>query len=129
MYETKKQFNKEAKWLSDYIDAKANIIPAKYTSITSNEVRQATSTFASWKSPGIDKIQNFWWKNLTNIHSKIATLLDEIFCKPEECPAWLTTGRTSLVAENKETENPSNYRPIICLPLIYKIQTKTSQLE
>ena len=42
---------------------------------------------------------------------------------PEICPPWLTTGRITLVAKKNETQNPSNYRPITCLPIIYKIQT------
>ena len=42
---------------------------------------------------------------------------------PEEVPAWFTTGRTTLVPKKQPTEEPSNYRPITCLPIIYKIMT------
>ena len=50
-------------------------------------------------------------------------IIDNLMHHPETCPPWLTTGRTTLVAKKNETQNPSNYRPITCLPIIYKIQT------
>ena len=37
------------------------------------------------------------------------------------CPEWLTNGQTTLVSRKKSTKNPTNYRPITCLPVIYKI--------
>ena len=43
--------------------------------------------------------------------------------EPNITPQWLTTGRTTLVAKKKETQDPSNYPPITCLPIIYKIHT------
>ena len=51
--------------------------------------------------------------------------------EPENTPQWLTTGRTTLVAKKKETQDPSNYRPITYLPFIYKIHTSviTSQMN
>ena len=51
--------------------------------------------------------------------------------EPDNTPQWLTTGRTILVAKKKETQDPSNYRPITYLPFIYKIHTSviTSQMN
>ena len=123
LFETKKTFNQEAMWLPEYKQTTNEIIPASYTTITVNEVEKATSSFANWKSPGVDKLHNFWWKKLSCVHTTMATTIDNIMRNPETCPTWLTTGRTTLVAKKKETQNPSNYRPITCLPIIYKIQT------
>ena len=39
---------------------------------------------------------------------------------PEEKPEWLTEGLTYLLPKTKETTNPKNYRPITCLPTIFK---------
>jgi len=123
MYETKKQFNKNASWLKEYRTSTENIIPANYTSITPAEMSKSSSKFSNWKSPGIDKLQNYWWTKLTNIHTLTAKIFDDILKHPDTCPEWLTTGRTTLVPKKVDTQNPSNYRPITCLPVVYKILT------
>ena len=117
MFETEKSYNKKATWLPEYINSTDNIIPATYTPITESEIQKAISKFANWKSPGIDRIQNFWWKKFSSLHKITAAIL------PNITPQWLTTGRTTLVGKKKETQDPSNYRPITCLPTIYKIHT------
>ena len=39
-------------------------------------------------------------------------------------PSWLTRGRTSLIQKDKSKGNvASNYRPITCLPLMWKLLT------
>ena len=39
-------------------------------------------------------------------------------------PGWLTRGRTSLLQKDKSKGNvASNYRPITCLPLMWKLLT------
>ena len=43
--------------------------------------------------------------------------------KPEETPTWLTEGITHLLPKTQETKVPKNYRPITCLPTLYKILT------
>ena len=37
-------------------------------------------------------------------------------------PSWLTRGRTSLLQKDKSKDNVArNYRPITCLPLMWKL--------
>ena len=39
-------------------------------------------------------------------------------------PSWLNRGRTSLLQKDKSKDNvASNYRPITCLPLMWKLLT------
>ena len=39
-------------------------------------------------------------------------------------PSWLTGGRTSLLQKDKSKDNAeSNYSPITCLPLMWKLLT------
>ena len=39
-------------------------------------------------------------------------------------PSWLTRGRTSLLQKDKSKDSvASNYRPITCLPLMWKLLT------
>ena len=71
------------------------------------------------KSPGKDKVTNFWLKHLVSIHEDMSNIIEN----PEETPEWLTEGLTFLLPKTKETTNPKNYRPITCLPTMYKILT------
>jgi len=121
IYENEKHYNQDASWLADYKESIAHVQQAEYEPITPNEVNKATSKFQNWKSPGIDKLQNFWWCQLTSLHETTASVIDTIIQHPEQCPLWLTQGRTTLVPKKRDTKNPSNYRPITCLPIIYKI--------
>ena len=41
----------------------------------------------------------------------------------EEIPQWLTTGETVLIPKSEETQRPEKYRPITCLPTLYKTLT------
>ena len=120
MYEKKKEYNKDSAWLQQYKDS-ITVVQSEYSDITSDEVASATKKFANWKSPGIDKIQNFWWCNLPNLHNKLAEVSNNIIIDPTSCPEWLTTGRTTLISKKPPTQNPSNYRPVTCLPIMYKI--------
>lgn len=120
IYETRKNYNRDAVWLQQYKDS-INVVQTEYNTVTSDEVATATSKFANWKSPGIDKIQNFWWNSLPSLYLKSAEIFDQLVTDPNLCPEWLTIGRTTLVSKKQPTKNPSNYRPITCLPIIYKI--------
>ena len=57
-------------------------------------------------------------------------MLDKLVVYLQDCldsgvvPDWLTRGRTVLIQKNKAKGNiPSNYRPITCLPLVWKLLT------
>ena len=40
---------------------------------------------------------------------------------PALAPEWFTFGKTSLAAKKSDPDHPSKYRPITCLPTVYKI--------
>ena len=79
----------------------------------------------NWKSPEPDGVQEYWIKNLINLHTRIALQLDR--CLHENnSPKWMVTGKTLHCVKNIEKENlVSNFRPITCLPLIWKFLTGT----
>ena len=75
----------------------------------------------TWKSPGTDLVQGVWLRSFSSLH-------DRVRLQVEECldsgfvPSWLTRGRTSLLQKDKSKGNvPGNYRPITCLPLMWKL--------
>ena len=75
----------------------------------------------NWKSAGPDLVQEFWLKNFSSLHERVRLqlkeCLDSVFV-----PSWLTRGKTSLLQKDKSKGNvASNYRPLTCLSLIWKL--------
>ena len=77
---------------------------------------------ANWKSPGLD-MPVYWLKQLTALH--LAVQFQNVIDNPDCLPAWMLSGKTSLILENAE-KGPiaSNYRPITCLPAIWKLLSR-----
>ena len=49
--------------------------------------------------------------------------INEVIETPSKLPESLIEGVTYLLPKDNDTENPEKYRPIACLPTIYKIIT------
>ena len=91
--------------------------------ITPEQIRDKLKQFANFKKPGVDKIPNFWLKELKCFHPHYAENFNKIINENLETPTWLTTGTTSLLPKSPETTLPNKYRPICCLPTTYKLLT------
>ena len=77
----------------------------------------------NWKSPGPDLVQGFWLKNFSSLHEMVRLQLKQCL-DSGFVPSWLIRGRTSLLQKDKSKGNrASNYRPITCLPLMWKLLT------
>ena len=75
----------------------------------------------NWKEPGPDFVQGFWLKNFKSIQEVLRRNLRK---RPENGSMlmWMTKGRTIPMQKNKEKGKPaSNYRPITCLTLVWKL--------
>jgi hypothetical protein len=91
--------------------------------ITENALKRALVKLPNWKAPGPDAVQGFWIKNLTNLHRKLVKYLNECL-ETAQTPSWMTTGRTVLIQKDKtKGRAPGNYRPITCLPIVWKLMT------
>ena len=90
--------------------------------ICEKDVVEALRTTLNWKTPGRDQIPNFWLKQLTTTHKHIAAIFNKL-TEEDQIPKWLTAGVTFLIPKNANTENPNNYRPVTCLPKMYKLIT------
>ena len=65
----------------------------------------------------------FWVKHFSSLHERVRLQLKECL-DSGFLPTWLTKGRTSLLQKDKSKGNvASNYRPINCLPLLWKLLT------
>ena len=91
--------------------------------ITTGRLKKILGRMPNWKSPGPDLVQGSWLKNLSSWHERVKLQLKE--CVDSGfVPSWLTTGRTSLLQKDKSKGNTaSNYRPITCLPLMWRLLT------
>ena len=68
-------------------------------------------------------VQGFWLKNISSFHETVRLQLKE-YLDSGFAPSWLTRGRTFLLQEDQSKVNvASNYRPITCLPLMWKLLT------
>ena len=78
---------------------------------------------SNWKSPCPDLVQGFRLKSFSSLHERVRLQLKECL-DSGFVPSWLTRGRTSLLQKDKSKGNvASNYRPITCLPLMWKLLT------
>ena len=91
--------------------------------ITTGSLKKILGRMPNWKSPGPDLVQGFWLKSFSSLHERVRLQLKECL-DSGFVPSWLTRGRTSLLQKDKSKGNvASNYRPITCLPLMWKLLT------
>ena len=78
---------------------------------------------SNWKTSGHDGIHGFWFKKFTSIHNRLALEMNR--CLQEaQVPDWMTKGKTTLIQKDPSKGTaPNNYRPITCLPMMWKILT------
>ena len=123
IWSSPKSHNEEAEWIEREKDRMKDVEPQEWTNITRNDLLAALKKAHKWKSPGIDKVPNFWLSELSFSHDLLSKLLTISVDDPTQSPKWLTEGITFLLPKNEDTKNPKNYRPITCLSTTYKILT------
>ena len=113
---------KDAKWLQCR-RSEVNVKKQEKIDITTGSLKKILGRMPNWKSPGPDLVQGFWLKNFSSLHEKVRLQLKECL-DSGFVPSWFTRGRTSLLRKNKSRGNiASDYRPIACLPLMWKLLT------
>ena len=118
-----KGFNADAEWINKVAEKYKNIETQSWDDITVEELENALKKSQKWKSPGIDKVPNFWLSHMSAMHKLLAKQMSEIISEPDLTPKWLAEGITYLLAKTPETTNAKNFRPITCLSTTYKILT------
>jgi hypothetical protein len=79
----------------------------------------------AFKAAGPDCIYAFFWKRLRKTNAILRRLVTEELNRPQ-FPGWMVNGRTVLIGKTEdqlELQNPSNYRPIAVLNVMYKVCT------
>ena len=118
-----KHHNKNAEWLND-LKVEQQGKQQENIEITENLIRQQCKKIPNWKSPGPDGVQGYWIKKRTSLHGRIACQMDDMINNRIPVPSWMTQGRTVLCQKDHSKGNAvDNYRPISCLPLMWKLLT------
>ena len=76
---------------------------------------------ANCKAPGPDGVHGYWIKMLVSMQERLAFHLQSCIARVE-VPDWMTVSWTVLLLKDKSKLNEvSKYRPITCLPLMWKL--------
>ena len=123
IWSTPSAHNKKAAWLKEIKGKMKDLEQMKDIEISVEDVKHGIRKMSNWKAPGPDGVHGFWFKKLTNLHSRIAEHMQDCL-QDGSVPDWLTVGRTVLILKDRNKGRiPSNYRPIACLPLMWKLLT------
>ena len=117
-------YNTEADWLPTVETEMNTVVPQPDFSIALETVAARVKGMSNWTAPGIDGLHGFWLKHVCCLHTRLATLISESLLTGN-IPSWMTEGRTFLLMKDpgKGFHDPSNFRPITCLPNIWKLTT------
>ena len=117
------QHNRDAQWLKD-LREECDKVNQQDIAITLKMVTERVKKIPNWKAPGPDGVQGYWLKKLTSLHDRIAEQMNELVNNRAPLPVWMTTGRTVLCQKDPKKGNVvENYKPISCLPLLWKLMT------
>jgi hypothetical protein len=115
-----KTHKQDAEWIGTAKNTYANTAEQRNLQITREDVQRVARRMKNWKAPGPDQVHGFWIKKLTSLHDHLARLYQKSL--EEGCPAWMTEGRTVLLQKDVQKGTVvENYRPITCLPTMWKL--------
>uniref|UniRef100_A0A803SMP7 Reverse transcriptase domain-containing protein n=1 Tax=Anolis carolinensis TaxID=28377 RepID=A0A803SMP7_ANOCA len=122
LWENNKNYNKNAGWIKEF-EGKFLQNKMELMEITTEMISKQVQKVKNWTSPGSDQLHGFWLKHLISLHGKMAQQFNEMLQKGS-ISEWLTTGRTYLIQKDPaKGAAPGNYRPITCLPTMFKLLT------
>ena len=113
----------DAEWIGRVKRELRNVQKMENIKITTKDVKIGMRKMSKWKAPGPDGIVGFWFTRMTNLYDRIAIHLQECI-EMGNVPEWMTLGRTVLIQKDiRKGRVANNYRPITCLPLMWKLLT------
>jgi hypothetical protein len=114
---------KEAEWLRRVKRWLAGVDKQEDVRVTTEDVAAGVRRMSNWKAPGPDGVRGFWFKKFSCLHQAMAKGLQG--CLDEgNVPEWMVKGRTVLIQKDPAKGTVAgNYRPIACLPLMWKLLT------
>ena len=117
------EHERDAVWLGEARKSLEHVEAMEDVEITVDDVLCVIRRMANWKAAGPDGVQGFWFKKLTSLHVVLTDALRECVASGV-VPEWMTKGRTVLIQKDPANGTAvDNYRPIACLPLMWKLLT------
>lgn len=124
VWSEEKTHNFKAKWIKEEEKQLSKIRYMTDYEVTLEEVSAATRRLSNWKAPGPDGLQNYWVKRFTALHDTMVDIFNNIIKEPENTPDYFSHGITYLLPKTEALDpEPNQYRPITCLPALYKLFT------
>ena len=123
IWSNEKEHNEEVKWIKREEEGTKETEQQEWEDIKLKEVKFSLKKSQKWKSPGLDKLPNFWLNTLKSTHKVLTKRLFQTKKNPEHIPEWLAKAITYLFPKTSETNHPKNYRSITCLSTSYKLLT------
>ncbi len=115
--------NEDAEWLKCLEGDLKDVEQQNNVTIAIEMVQKQLGKISNWKSPGSDGLQGFWLKKFTAVSKRLVQQRDDCL-QQNSIPEWMTKGRTVLIIKDKELGTlVTNFRPITCLPLLWKLLT------
>ena len=123
LWAEKVEHNREAKWLPRIRERFERVRQMDDVVVSLVAVKAGIKRMANWKAPGPDGVRGFWFKKFLSLHGCLTDALQS--CVSEgKVPGWMVKGRTVLIQKDPaEGRIATNYRPIACLPLMWKLLT------
>jgi hypothetical protein len=119
IWSNKTQLNDNALWIREEEDQLRNTNDMPHTEIM-QDTAHVTKNVHEWKARGVDNLHSYWFKQLTCSHSLLAKHFNKFIKEPQNMPNFFKQGITYMKPKDSDTANPSKYRPITCLPTVYK---------
>ena len=89
--------------------------------INPNWLKAVLKKVHNWKTPDFDSIHGFWFEILTSIHDRLATEMNKCIHQTEILELMTKTKTILIQKDPLKGTAPTNYRPMTCLPMIWKI--------
>ena len=118
-----KNHNENAEWIKNITREPDGLEEGPKTQIYIDFLKTTLKRISNWKTPGHDGIHVFWFRKFTSIHGRLALEMNRCL-HGAQVPEWMTKGKTTLIQKDTSKRTaPNNYRPITCLPMMWKILT------
>ena len=123
IWSVEKEHDREASWLGEIREEMSRIQTMDDVVVDIEGVKKGIRKMTNWKAPGPDMVRGFWFKKLTSLHLVLTDALKGLVMSGE-VPDWMVKGRTVLIQKDPaKGKVAKNYRPIACLPLMWKLLT------
>ena len=113
-----KKYNVKAEWINNMTREQEG---PKEGPIAEMNIKLLKKTLKIYQTD--DGIYGFWFKKFTSVHDRLALEMNR-YPQDAQVPDWMAKVKTALIQKDPSKRiAPHNYRPITCLPMMWKILT------